>query len=632
LGTEESPARLILKAQAGVAAEVLARELKLPLAIAEILACRGMVGVEEARAFLFPALDQLHDPMLMLGMAAAVGRLRSALAAGEPVLIYGDYDVDGTVATVLLKTSAERAAAALGVAADVRYHIPHRIREGYGMQESRIAAAAEEGVQLVVSVDTGIRAFAAAEECKRLGLDLIVTDHHLPEGGGVPQAVAVLNPNQVGDKYPYKELCGAAVVFKLAQALLESTTRDEDERKRLQEKTLPSFLKLLAIATIADAVPLTGENRVIASIGLRELRKPSQPGLRALMDLAAIDASQPISATDVGFRLAPRINAAGRMDIASDVVEMFLAKDAEIARTLAEKLHRLNDDRRATEAEALREIEARLEKSVASSEGLPPVLVLDDMREDGESTRGWHRGVVGILASRVVDRTGRPALVITHEDGQAHGSGRSVKGFHLLDALTAVHSEGDEGLFARFGGHAHAVGFSLPSASVAELRSRMELYASSRATDEASVQEQIEFDAEVRLGEITPEFLNALELLGPFGNGNPEPVLVSRGVRLASALKVVKERHLRLSVEDAADGARFGGMAWSRRSNWAEQAQQYGWAQGDVMDLAYRLRHNRHPEFGGWELEVIDIRRSGGLRDTSGNSIGAEATQVTTQS
>jgi single-stranded-DNA-specific exonuclease len=569
-----------------------------------------MGDVEQARAFLFPALDQLHDPMLLLGMETAVTRLRIALAAVEPVLIYGDYDVDGTVATVLLKTAAERAAAVLGVAADVRYHIPHRIREGYGMQESRIAAAAEEGVRLVVSVDTGIRAFAAAEECKRLGLDLIVTDHHLPEDGRVPQALAVLNPNQVGDTYPYKELCGAAVAYKLAQALLESTARDKDERERLRQKTLPSFLKLLAIATIADAVPLTGENRVIAAIGLQELRKPSQPGLRALMELAAIDVSQPISATDVGFRLAPRINAAGRMDIASDVVEMFLAKDSVVARSLAEKLHRLNDYRRATEAEALRAIEARLEKSMASPEGLPPVVVLDDAPEDDEPERGWHRGVVGILASRVVDRTGKPALVITHEDGQAHGSGRSVAGFHLLDALTAVHGEGDGGLFTRFGGHAHAVGFSLPSNRVAELRSRMELYAKSRAIDEEAAQETIGCDAELRLHEITSDFLRAMELLGPFGNGNPEPLWVSHGVRLASALKVVKERHLRLSVEDADDGARFGGMAWSRRLNWAALAQHEGWAQGDRIDIAYRLRHNRHPEFGGWEMEVLDLRGS----------------------
>jgi single-stranded-DNA-specific exonuclease len=483
----------------------------------------------------------------------------------------------------------------------VRYHIPHRIREGYGMTDARIESAADEGVRLVVSVDTGIRAFAAARVAKRLGIEMIVTDHHLPdEAEGVPEALAVLNPNQRGDAYPFKELCGAGVAFKLAQALLESVAKDEDERLRLREKTLPSFLKLLAIATIADAVPLTGENRVIAAIGLNELRKPSQVGLRALMELAQIDVAKKISTVDVGFRLAPRINAAGRMDIASDVVEMFLQKDAAVARSLAEKLHRLNDERRATEQEALREIEARLETMAAAEEGLAAALVLDDA--------GWHRGVIGILASRVVDRTGKPALVLAHENGQAYGSGRSVAGFHLLDALTAVHGDG-EALLTKFGGHAHAVGFSLPSERVEELRDRMVRYATTWDSANAVVP-TLECDAELRLGEITPVFLQALEQLGPFGHGNEEPMFVSRGVRLAAALKVVKERHLRLSVEDAGDGTKFGGMAWGRKINWAERAQQEGWQQGELLDLAYKLHHNQHPDFGGWELEIVGIRKA----------------------
>jgi len=582
------------------AAGQLERELALPPSIACLLVCRGVETVAAAKAFLHPSLDQLHDPYKMLGMDKAVARLRAALLAQEPVLIYGDYDVDGTVATVLLKTAAERAAAAMGVPADIRYHIPHRIREGYGMQELRIEAAAAEGVRLVVSVDTGIRAFAAAEEAERVGLDLIVTDHHLPDGvEGIPRAVAVLNPNQPGCEYPYKELCGAAVAFKLAQALLESSVQDEGERSRLREKTLPSFLKLLAIATIADAVPLKGENRVITALGLRELQRPSQAGLKALMELAQIDISHAVSATDIGFRLAPRINAAGRMDIASDVVEMFLAKDPGVARALAEKLHRLNEERRATEAEALREIEARLAEMAASPTGLAACLVLDDP--------AWHRGVIGILASRVVERTGRPALVLAHEDGQAYGSGRSIAGFHLLDALTSVDAEQDTRLFTRFGGHAHAVGFSLPSEQVGELRDRMVRYAASRGTADGGIA-TLDCDVDLRLSEITPDFLATLERLGPFGNGNAEPLFVSRGVRLAMALKVVKERHLRLSVEDTADGARFGGMAWGRRTDWAARAREENWSQGDLLDLAYRLRRNWHPDFGGWELEVVAMR------------------------
>jgi single-stranded-DNA-specific exonuclease len=587
----------------------LAQKLALPDAIVRVLAARGYATVASAQEFLHPTMEQLHDPYLMLGMTEAVTRLRGALAAGEPVLIYGDYDVDGTVATVLLKTAMERAAAAMGVSADIRYHIPHRIREGYGMQESRIEAAASEGVRLVISVDTGIRAFAAAQEAKRVGLDLIVTDHHLPDGIGVPEAVAVLNPNQSGCEYPCKQLCGAGVAFKLVQALLEGTARDEADRENLRRKTLPSFLKLLAVATIADAVPLTGENRAIASIGLRELRRPTQPGLRSLMELAQIDTSRAISAMDVGFRLAPRINAAGRMDVANDVVEMFLTRDATEATTLAAKLHRLNDERRASEAEALRAIEAQIAELAASESGLPACLVLDDAAQPDQATTGkaWHRGVIGILASRIVDRTGRPALVLTHEDGQAYGSGRSVKGFPLLDALTAVQDESGSSLLTRFGGHAHAVGFSLPSDRVAELRERMLRYAGSHSAS-ATADDLPECDTELRLAEITPDFLAALEQLGPFGMGNSEPIFLSRGVRLAVALKIVKERHLRLSVEDPNNGRRFSGMAWSRQTDWAALATAQRWGQGDSLDLAYHLRRNWHPEFGGWELEVVSLR------------------------
>ncbi|QMV20101.1 single-stranded-DNA-specific exonuclease RecJ [Granulicella sp. 5B5] len=595
-------------------ASLLVRELGVPEGIARILVGRGFGTVEAARAFLEPSMGQLHDPLLMLGMREAVVRLRAALVGGEPVLIYGDYDVDGTVATVLLKTALERAAVQLGTTADVRYHIPHRVREGYGMQDQRIADAATEGVRLVVSVDTGIRAFAAAEEAKRVGLDLIVTDHHLPDGmQGVPEAIAVVNPNQPGCGYPYKVLCGAGVAFKLAQALLEDVT-PEAERAKLREKLLPSFLKLLAVATIADSVALTGENRAIAAIGLQELRKPAQAGLRALLELAQIDTTRPIAAGDVGFRLAPRINAAGRMDIASDVVELFLTRDGELARTLAEKLHRLNDERRAAEAEALRAIEAQIEAMQSEDGEVPGCLVLDDGEDRGHA---WHRGVIGILASRVVDRTGKPALVITHEDGVAYGSGRSVAGFHLLDALTAAHAakEGDR-LLTRFGGHAHAVGFALPSESVGELRVRMAQYADDMGIEESDAT-AVEYDSEVRLGEITPAFWETLERLGPYGMENPEPLFVARGVRIEREPRSVQERHLRVMLEDAEDGAKLGGMAWARRVNWADRAQEEGWMQGAMVDVAFRLRENRHPDFGGIEMEIVALRGARGGDEVS---------------
>lgn len=588
---------------------VLAAATDLPEPLARVLWNRGLRAPDALAGFLHPRPEHLHDPYAMHGMTAAVARIRAALGNREPILIYGDYDVDGTVATVLLKTALERAAVSLGVAADVRYHIPHRIREGYGMRENRIADAAAEGVRLVVSVDTGIRAFAAAEEAARVGLDLIVTDHHLPDAAnGVPQAVAVLNPNQPGCLYPCKELCGAAVAFKLAQAILESSARDAAELDRLRAKTLPSFLKLLAIATIADAVPLTGENRVIAALGLEALRQPAQSGLRTLMELAGIDLSRPVTATDIGFRIGPRINAAGRMDIASDVVEMFLARDPAVARLLAEKLHLLNDDRRATEASALQDIETHLESLTQAPDGLPSCLVLDDT-----SSSPWHRGVIGILASRVVDRTGRPALVLTHEAGEAHGSGRSVAGFHLLDALTAAHNAEPDPLFLRFGGHAHAAGFALPSDRVPVLRSRMQALAASIADRPEIV--CLTCDAELSLGELTPAFFTAYERLAPFGNGNPEPLFFTRSVRLTAPLRVLKERHLALQLTAPNGGRSWRATAWSRRTSWVEQARVEAWLPGMLFDLAFRLSRNWHPDFGGWELEVEQMHPASAHND-----------------
>lgn len=569
-------------------AEAFARELRLPQVIAELLLNRGFDTPEKVDLFLNPEIGHLHSPSAMLGMAAAAERIRQAISHREPVLIYGDYDVDGTVATVLLKTAIDRIAGGESI---VRYHIPHRIREGYGMQAGVLADAAAMGVRLVISVDTGIRAFAAAEEAQALGLDLIVTDHHLPdEIGGLPPALAVINPNQPNCPYPNKDLCGAGVAFKLAQALLESS---DIAVETVGTKLLPSFLKLLAIATVADAVALTGENRVIVAVGLRELVKPVQPGLRCLMELAQLTGRQPLTATSVAFRLAPRINAAGRMDIASDVVEMFLTRSPERGREIAEKLHRLNEDRRATEQAALDEIEALLAADTSLAEAGAVVL-------DGH---GWHRGVIGILASRVVERTHRPALVLAHEDGEAYGSGRSIPGFHLLDALTAVHSVAP--LFTRFGGHAHAVGFSLPSDRVPELRMSLGIYARSAMSTETLLPE-LHCDASLPLERITPAFVGQLHRFEPFGHSNPEPIFCSGPVRILE-IRVLKDKHLRLRLEQGA--AAIACLAWSRRIHWPSRLQELGMGQGSMIEAAFRVRENANPDFGNAiELELCDLR------------------------
>jgi single-stranded-DNA-specific exonuclease len=571
------------------AAEALAKEARLPQVLAELLIARGITDSAAAYAFLNPEAAHLNDPFLMLGMTAAVERLERAIANKEPVLLYGDYDVDGTTAVVLLKTAIEM------LGGEARFHVPHRLREGYGLQSSVLETAHAEGVRLVITVDTGMRAFAEAETAQRLGLDLIITDHHLTQADdAVPVALAILNPNQTGCSYPEKSLCGAAIALKLAQAILER--RDP---ARCREKTLPSFLKMAAIATIADAVPLKGENRVIAALGLRELRRPSGAGLRALFAAAALDpAAKQITGFDVAFRLAPRINAAGRMDVASEVIELFSTRDSHRATELANKLERLNRERRDAEASALSVIEQRL----ATEEDLisDRLLVVD-----GE---GWHRGVIGILASRVVDRTAKPSIVVSVEDGVAHGSGRSVDGFHLLNAI-----ESCADLFTRFGGHAFAIGFALPADALPELKRRLNIYADEHLASRTP-ERLLRIHAELPLDRITPVLVGWLRKLEPLGHGNQEPLFVARNARLLAAPRIMKERHIRLELSQQpaygsglpSSRSRIRAVGWDL----AARAADLKLKEGSVIDLAYRIRENDHPEHGGLEVEIAGIEPS----------------------
>jgi single-stranded-DNA-specific exonuclease len=521
-------------------------------------------------------------------MEAAVARVQGAIAEKEPVLIYGDYDVDGTTAVVILKTCIEL----LGGVTE--FHVPHRIREGYGMKDDVIENAAENGIKLVISVDTGIRAFQAAETARRVGLDLIVTDHHLPEiGEDLPYALAVLNPNQPDCKYPCKDLCGAGVAFKIAQALLTAAGPQF-------ERLIPSFIKMVAIATIADSVPLVGENRIFAKLGLDGLRKPVNGGLKALMQVAQLDgdarARQGIRATDIAFRVAPRINAAGRMDIAQDVVELFTTRDEVRSRELANKLNELNSERQAEEARIIAKIHSLLDTDATLKEAFCLVIA-------GE---GWHRGVIGIAATRVVERTGKPALVIAIDGDEAHGSGRSISAFHLLDALE---SKDCRPLFTRFGGHAHAVGFSMTREQIEPLRAALDAYARTRLT-EADFVPVLNIDAEISLDEITPEWMRCLEMLEPYGMGNREPIFVARGLRLQQPPRILKEKHVKLRVTQmGADGKQhrgFDALGWRM----AERIQEQGLVVGEMVDLAFTVEENMHPEFGGLQLIICDVVRS----------------------
>ena len=560
----------------------LAESLRLPPIVARLLVTRGIQEREAAWKFLNPAIDQLHSPYLMCGMRPAVERLRAAIEKKERILIYGDYDVDGTMAVVILKTAIELCG---GVC---EFHVPHRILEGYGMRDEVIEKAAADGIRLIISVDTGIRAFAAAETAERLGLDLIVTDHHLPHDRGNPRALAVLNPNQVGCEYPCKALCGAGVAFKVAQALFSETGR---------EKYIPSFLKVVAIATIADAVPITGENRVFVKLGLEGLSRPVNPGLKALLQVCELDGGRTLTTTEVAFRVAPRMNAAGRMDLAKDVIDLFTVKDAARAKEIALRLHQLNGDRQQEEARIVAGIHEEVEKNPALREAYCMVV-------DGEA---WHRGVIGICASRVVDRYNRPALVISKDGDEAHGSGRSIHSFHLLNALESCPE-----LFTRYGGHSHAVGFALHAERIPELRQRLDAYARQHLT-EADLVPLLETDGELPLEEVTAALWESLGRLVPFGMGNPEPVFVARAARILTEPRIVKEKHLKLKLARGANGSPamargIDAMGWRM----AERLQSQPLAFGDSLDVAYKIERNTHPDFGGnLQLVVCDFELAG---------------------
>jgi len=597
---------------------------RLATILARLLVMRGISDTESAERFLVPSLTHLHSPYLMTGMKAAVERLEAAIDRKEAILIYGDYDVDGTTAIVILKTAIELCGGS------VDFHVPHRIRDGYDMRENVVERAAAEGIRLIISVDMGIRAFAPAETAARLGVDLILTDHHLPGPDGVPKALAVLNPNQPGCDYPCKALCGAGVAFKLAQALMERRLPGRD-----QGALLKSFLKIVAIATIADSVPLTGENRVFAKLGLEALRSAVNPGLKALLEVAQVS-GRPLTAAEVGFRVAPRINAAGRMDVARDVIELFSVKDAARAREIAAKLDKLNGERQEAERRILEAIEARFEEE-------PSLLDAFCLVIDGD---GWHRGVIGITATRVVERYGRPTLVVSRDGAEAHGSGRSIRPFHLLNALESC-SE----LFTRYGGHSHAVGFALPAARLPELCARLDAYAHEHLTL-SDFEPVLEFDAELPLDHITPDLFRAVRHLEPFGSRNPEPVFAARNVRLVAPPRIVKDKHVKLKLAwngkpddscadagselsdvavsvtprchpDSAAIRRRGAEASAENSNrgwrksitydvlgWrmAERVQQAQLLSGDSLDIAFTLDYNDHPDFGGLELSLRDFR------------------------
>jgi single-stranded-DNA-specific exonuclease len=574
----ETKRRWLLPAHHPRLAESLAAALRIGLPAAKTLVNRGLADPDAARRFLAPSIEDLHDPMTMRDMPQAVERLLRAIRLREEILIYGDYDVDGTSSVVLLTKAIELA----GGAAD--YHVPHRLKDGYGMRAEVVEAAAERGVKLIVSVDTGIRAAQVVRRANQIGIDVIVTDHHLPEIE-LPPAVAVLNPNRPDCAYPEKNLCGAGVAFKLAQALVGAQGWPAGKVRRICE----SLLKLAAIATVADVVPLTGENRIIVKHGLDGLRSVRNPGLRALLDVAGFAHGTAPSSRQVGFQIAPRINAAGRMDTAQSVIEMFLTGDPARARELAQQLHDQNADRQQVEAET-REICESMEVDASAA-----ALVY--------YAENWHRGVLGIVASRLVERLNRPVFVLScnHEDGMAQGSGRSIPAFHLLEALESMAD-----LFVKFGGHKHAAGVTLDPANVDKFRERFNAYGLAHLQPE-DFQPRMEIDGVLGLKEIDEAAVNELFTLAPFGHGNPPPLFAALNVEIAAPPVVMKEKHLRLTARQ--NGRSLMLKAW----NFADRAAEL--APGARVDIVFALEEDAYSAargYPGWCAILRDVRSASG--------------------
>jgi single-stranded-DNA-specific exonuclease len=579
-------ARWILPPVCGEAVLSIQSSLGLQRLAAAVLVSRGFSDVSTASEFLRPSLASLHDPLLMLQMETAATRLLRAVQMREPILIYGDYDVDGTSSIIVLKKAIE----ILGGRAD--FHVPHRLTEGYGMRADVVERAAQSGIRLIVSVDTGIRAHEVVRHANAMGIDVIVTDHHLPQSE-LPPALAVLNPNRLDCKYPDKNLCGAGVTFKLVEALLARSGLPQARQSAL----LDSFLKPVAIATVADIVPLTGENRVIVHRGLSGLRDVRNLGLRALLLVAGFDEGESPSAHQVAFRLAPRINAAGRMATARDVIELFLTQDALRARELAEQLDALNRERQQVETDIVEAILKQCENTGFDYSSSAAVF----------AAAGWHLGVLGIVASRLVERFCRPVFVLSEaiesvgaEEGCLSGSGRSIPAFHLLEALESMPH-----LFERFGGHRQAAGLTLHPGQLEEFRRRFNQFAAATLKADDFRPEYV-VDAEADLSELTDGCVRDVLTLGPFGFGNPAPIFYTSQVEVAGPFKAFKGgKHL--SVPLRQQRRTLFCKAW----NFGDRAALF--EPGAKLDVLFQLEDDpssRKRGYGSWCVSLKDARPS----------------------
>ncbi|MGD8700786.1 MAG: single-stranded-DNA-specific exonuclease RecJ [Gemmatimonadales bacterium] len=566
------PALALPKPADATAVDRLVARLKLPAPVAAILTRRGYDTPDLAKAFLRPQLQNLHDPWSMADMEKAVERLSRAIDAGEFLLVHGDYDVDGVCGSTLLV----RALRELG--ARVEAFVPNRLAHGYDFGPAGLARAVEAGAGCVLTVDCGIMAHETVAAAASEGIDVVVTDHHTPPAQ-LPPATAVLNPHRPDCTYPEKVLCGAGVAFKLLHALYERRGRAATD--------LYKYLDLVAIPTVADLVPLTGENRVLTRFGLKVLQRTPNAGLRALLRVSGLKPERPINAGQIAFVLGPRLNAVGRMGEAMRGVRLLLSDDDVEAQALAEVVDAENRQRQEEDRATLEQAKALLEEAYDADRDWAIVL----------AAQGWHPGVIGIVASRVLEAYYRPTVLIALDGDKGRGSGRSIPGFHLYDALKAC-----EGHLEQFGGHKAAAGLVIRSDAVPAFRDALNAVAHQRLAVE-DLRPRLRIDHELSMSEVTAELWRFLAHFGPFGQGNPKPVFLARDVGLLARPEIVGEDHLRLRIETG-NGASPEAIAFGQaaESEWLRESSR--------VDLAFQLGIREWQGVEYVQAQVLDVRPS----------------------
>ncbi len=549
-------------------AKDISAAIDIPVETAQILVNRGVDQPEQIHRFLYGKLSDLHDPFLMDGMKEAVRRIQKAIFNREKILIVGDYDVDGILSVVALSQALK------SLGGNVDFFIPDRLREGYGLKERYVELAEKRNAGVVISVDCGVKAVAFVEKARQRGIDVIITDHHQP-GSSIPRALAVLNPALPNSGYPFKKLAGIGVVFKLVQALFDG---------RSESSQLQHYLKLVSIGTVADIAELKDENRIFVKLGLEGLEDVKNIGLKTLLESCGVRKKR-VSVGDVGFRIGPRINAAGRLGMTDLAVRLFFADSSQEVSDITQRLDQLNSQRQKIEEGVYKQAKRIIERRELNKRYKLLILGCEE----------WHRGVIGIVASKIKDVFYRPVILFSYQDNKALGSGRSISDFSLIECL-----DENKNFFHNYGGHTMAVGCELGCDDMSNFKDQINNYVSSRITQE-QLKRKIRIDARIDFDDIGMDLLDVLSLLSPFGLGNPKPLFLTEKAEVVAPPKKIQGKHSKFLVQK--NGKIFESIGW-RKGSWADEV----WA-GDKVDLVYSLMSSEYLGEERLTLSLEDIKR-----------------------